>query len=243
MRIIARVDIKGEFVIKGVCFEGLRKLGNPKEFCNKYYIQGADEILITDVVASLYGRNNLFSLIKKITEKVFIPVCLSGGIRNLKDIQLSLDSGADKVAINTAIVKNISFLKSAVKNFGTSNIVASIEAKKVKEKIWEVYIYNGREKTGINIIEWIKKINDIGCGEILITSVDRDGTNSGFDKSLVETVAKLNLQMPVIVSGGFGNLQDIIDIKKFLHENDALAIGTQLHYNKVKINELKKKLK
>ena len=200
-------------------------------------------IFITDVVASLYGRNNLFSLIKKITEKVFIPVCLSGGIRNLKDIQLSLDSGADKVAINTAIVKNISFLKSAVKNFGTSNIVASIEAKKVKEKIWEVYIYNGREKTGINIIEWIKKINDIGCGEILITSVDRDGTNSGFDKSLVETVAKLNLQMPVIVSGGFGNLQDIIDIKKFLHENDALAIGTQLHYNKVKINELKKKLK
>ena len=146
MRVIARVDIKGEFVIKGVCFEGLRKLGDPKEFCNKYYIQGADEILITDVVASLYGRNNLFSLIKKITEKVFIPVCLSGGIRSLKDIQFSLDSGADKVAINTAIVKNINFLKSAVKNFGTSNIVASIEAKKVKEKIWEVYIYNGREK-------------------------------------------------------------------------------------------------
>ena len=105
-----------------------------------------------------------------------------------------------------------------------------------------MYIYNGREKTGINIIEWIKKINDIGCGEILITSVDRDGTNSGFDKSLVETVAKLNLQMPIIVSGGFGNLQDIIDIKKFLHENDALAIGTQLHYNKVRINKLKKKL-
>ena len=151
-----------------------------------------------------------------------------------------MDSGADKVAINTAIVKNISFLKSAIKNFGISNIVASVEAKKIKEKTWEVYIYNGREKTGINVEDWIKKISDIGCGEILITSVDRDGTTSGFDKDLVEKIVKLNLQIPIIISGGFGNLQDLVDIKKILHETDALAIGTQLHYNKFKINKLKK---
>ena len=205
MRIISRLDIKNEFVVKGICFEGLRKIGDPEAFCKKYYDQMSDELLISDVVASLYGRNNLFSLIKKITEKIFIPVCLSGGIRNLKDIQLSLNSGADKVAINTAIVKNINFLKSAIKNFGISNIVASIEAKKISDKFWEVYIYNGREKTGINVVDWINKIKDIGCGEILITSVDRDGTNSGFDISLVESIANLNLQMPIIISGGFGN--------------------------------------
>lgn len=240
MRIISRLDIKNEFVVKGICFEGLRKIGDPEAFCKKYYDQMSDELLISDVVASLYGRNNLFSLIKKITEKIFIPVCLSGGIRNLKDIQLSLDSGADKVAINTAIVKNINFLKSAIKNFGISNIVASIEAKKISDKFWEVYIYNGREKTGINVVDWINKIKDIGCGEILITSVDRDGTNSGFDISLVESIANLNLQMPIIISGGFGNLQDIKAVKKNLHENDALAVGTQLHYNKYKVKQLKK---
>jgi len=242
MRLISRIDIKNDYVVKGICFEGLRKIGNPETLCKKYYDQMSDELLISDVVASLYGRNNLYPLIKKITERIFIPVCLSGGIRNLKDIQLSLDSGADKVAINTAIVKNINFLKSAVKNFGISNIVASVEAKKIKEKTWEVYIYNGREKTGINVEDWIKKISDIGCGEILITSVDRDGTTSGFDKDLVETIVKLNLQIPIIISGGFGNLQDLVDIKKILHETDALAIGTQLHYNKFKINKLKKNL-
>ena len=180
MRLISRIDIKNDYVVKGICFEGLRKIGNPETLCKKYYDQMSDELLISDVVASLYGRNNLYSLIKKITKKVFIPVCLSGGIRNLKDIQLSFESGADKVAINTGIVKNISFLKSAIKNFGISNIVASIEAKKLQKKHGKcIFIMVG--KTGIDVKEWIK-INDIGCGEILISSVDRDGTTSGFDK-------------------------------------------------------------
>ncbi len=130
MRIIARLDIKNNYVIKGINFEGLRKVGSPTDLCTKYYKDGADELVLFDSVATLYSRNNLFDIIKRITEKVFIPVCVGGGIRSLDDIKMALYSGADKVSINTSIVQNISFLKEANKNFGSSNIVVSIEAKK-----------------------------------------------------------------------------------------------------------------
>ena len=144
MRIISRIDIKNNHVVKGICFEGLRKLGDPEKFCIKYYNAGADELLISDIVATLYGRNNLFDIIKKITRNVFIPVCLSGGIRNLKDIENALNSGADKVGINTAVVNNTIFKKS-IKNFGYQ-IVVSIEAKKSMRKSGG-YTHNGRERT------------------------------------------------------------------------------------------------
>jgi cyclase len=243
MRLISRIDIKNEYVVKGICFEGLRKLGNPEDFCVKYYNDSSDELLICDIVASLYGRNNLFEIIKKITKNVFIPVCLSGGIRTLSDIKNALSAGADKVGINTAVVNNINFLKSACKNFGISNIVVSVEAKRVDENKWEVYTHNGRERTEIDVLDWLKKISNNGCGEILITSIDKDGTNSGFDYDLVMSISKLDLTIPIIYSGGCGSMQDVRKIKNLIVENDAIAIGSQLHYENLSIENIKKKIK
>ena len=239
MRIISRLDIKNEFVIKGINFEGLRKIGDPSELSEKYYKDKADELILYDAVASLYGRNNLFHIIKEITKEIFIPVCLGGGIRNLEDISLALESGADKVAINTAFVKNPNFLKEATKNFGASNIIASIEAKKVNEKEWEVYIHNGRDKTGLMVNDWIKKIQEIGCGEILLTSVDTEGTQSGFDLDLLNYIQQIKISVPMIFSGGCGNLEHIKSIYK-IFSDEAIAIASALHYNKLRITDIKK---
>ena len=239
MRIISRLDIKNEFVIKGINFEGLRKIGDPSELSEKYYKDKADELILYDAVASLYGRNNLFHIIKEITKEIFIPVCLGGGIRNLEDISLALESGADKVAINTAFVKNPNFLKEATKNFGASNIIASIEAKKVNEIEWEVYIHNGRDKTGLMVNDWIKKIQEIGCGEILLTSVDTEGTQSGFDLDLLNYIQQIKISVPMIFSGGCGNLEHIKSIYK-IFSDEAIAIASALHYNKLRITDIKK---
>ena len=180
MRIIGRLDIKNDYVIKGINFEGLRKIGKPVEIALKYYEEGVDELLLMDSVATLYSRQNLFDIIKKITERIFIPVCVGGGIRSLKDIEMALNSGADKVAINSSIVKDISLLELAKKNFGASNIVVSMEVKRTKDN-WEIYVSNGRDKTGIKLLEWINRVQEIGCGEILITSIDSDGTKKGLN--------------------------------------------------------------
>ena len=241
MRIISRLDIKNEFVIKGINFEGLRKIGDPSELSEKYYKDKADELILYDAVASLYGRNNLFHIIKKITKNIFIPVCLGGGIRTLIDIKIALESGADKVAINTAFVKNPKFLKQATENFGVSNIIASIEAKKVSENEWEVYIHNGRDKTGLTVNNWIQEIQDIGCGEILLTSVDSDGTRSGFDLKLLNYINKNKISVPIIFSGGCGNFEHIKSIYK-VFSDEAIAIASALHYNKLKIVDIKKQL-
>lgn len=242
MRIIARVDIKGEHVVKGVCFEGIRKIGNPNIFCTKYYKDGADEILITDVVASLYGRNNLFKFIEKITENVFIPICLNGGIRTTADIDNAIRSGADKVAVNSALINDLGFLKKAGNKFGFANIVVSIEAKKINNDCWEIYVLSGREKTGINLLDWLKKIKEISCGEILITSIDKDGTESGFDYGLAKSVEKIDLNIPLIFSGGCRDINDIKKIKKDFNF-DGLAIGSALHNNNLNIKKIKKNLK
>ena len=179
----------------------------------------------------------------KKSQETFLYLFASGGIRNLKDIENALNSGADKVGINTAVVNNTAFLKKAVKNFGVSNIVVSIEAKKVDEEKWEVYTHNGRERTNLNVLDWVKKISSIGCGEILVTSVDKDGTNSGFDNHLIKKILESNISTPIIFSGGCGSLDHIKKLKKIIFENDAIAIGSQLHYDKLKINNIKKKLK
>jgi cyclase len=240
MRIISRVDIKNNFVIKGINLEGLRKVGDPKNIIEKYYRDGIDEIIIMDSVASLYGRNNLFNLIKKITEEVFVPITLGGGIKNLKDIEKALNSGADKVAINSGAFKNYNFIKQASNEFGSSTIVSYIEAKKISKKKWEPYINSGREKTDFNLIDWIKKIQDDGCGEIVLTSIDHEGTEKGFDFEMLAQVEKYIIK-PIIISGGCGSINDIIDIKKrFNHA--SVAIASLLHYNKIKISEIKKEI-
>lgn len=240
MRIISRVDIKNNYVIKGINLEGLRKIGDPKNIIENYYKEGIDEIIIIDSVASLYGRNNLFNLIEKITEEVFVPITLGGGIKNLKDIEKALKSGADKVAINSGAFENYNLIKKASKEFGSSTIISYIEAKKISEKKWEPYKNCGRERTNFDLIYWIKKVQDDGCGEIVLTSIDYEGTEKGFDIEMLEDVYKFIIK-PIIVSGGCGSINDIIKIKEeFNHTSVALA--SLLHYDKIKISKIKKKI-
>ena len=240
MRTIARIDIKSNFVIKGINLEGLRKIGDPIKIVNDYYANGIDELLIIDSVASLYGRNNLFDLIKNITEDIFVPITLGGGIRSLKDIENALNSGADKEAINSMALENPNFLSQAVSNFGESTILVNIEAKNISKNIWEPYKFCGREKTNLNVNEWINEIQKKGCGEILLTSIDKEGTETGFDIELLESVEKI-IKKPLIVSGGCGNLGHIETLKKKF-KNISIAIASVLHYKKLTISEIKKTL-
>ena len=238
MRTIARIDIKNDNVIKGINLEGLRKIGNPVNIAKEYYSNGIDELLIIDSVASLYGRNNLFDLIKNITNDIFVPITLGGGIRSLEDIERALNSGADKVAINSKALENPNFLKEAVSNFGESTIVVNIEAKKIKDNTWEPYKFCGREKTNLNINEWINTIQNKGCGEILLTSIDKEGTETGFDTDLIKNVYE-KISKPLIVSGGCGNLDHIKEIRKKF-KIASVALASVLHYKILKISEIKK---
>jgi len=237
MRLIPRLDIKNNFVIKGINLEGLRKVGKPLDLLEKYYEEGADEICLIDSVASLYGRNNLFSIIENATKNIFIPLTVGGGIRNLKDIELALNSGADKVAINSYATENPNFISEASKNFGSSTIVSYIEAKK-NESSWEAYKYFGREKTGLDIIYWIKKVQDLGCGEILLTSIDHEGLQRGLDYNLLDKIIKI-LNVPLIFSGGLTGITEVKKIEKN-YKNVSLSMSSVLHYNKINLKDLKK---
>jgi cyclase len=236
MRIISRLDIKNEFVIKGINLEGLRKIGNPVELARQYYLDGIDEIILIDAVASLYGRNNLFEVVKKTTENIFIPITLGGGIKNLKDIDMALNSGADKISINSAGIENPSFIKEAVSNFGASTITIYIEAKKKNDGLWEAYKHYGREKTGINAIDWLDEVQNMGCGEILLTSVDHEGTEQGFDLELIEAI-KDRIRVPLIISGGFGKIKHLQEASK-LTKNISFAIASAFHYKKEEIKKV-----
>lgn len=240
IRLIARLDVKGAHLIKGIQLEGLRVVGNPNNFAKKYYEQGVDELLYIDSVASLYGRNNLYEIVKKTTKEVFIPVTVGGGIRKLDDIKNLLKAGADKIAINTAAIKNPDLIKKAVERFGSQSIVISVVAKKTKDRYWECYIEGGREKTGISVVEWAKRATELGSGEMLVTSVDNDGTKKGFDYELMEEISK-RVNIPIIASGGAGCKNDIYNILRGT-KIDAFAIGTVLHFEKLSIEEIKQSL-
>ena len=207
IRIIPRLDIKGPNLIKSIQFEGLRIIGDPNTFAKKYYKEGADELLYMDVVASLYGRNSLMDLISNAVKDVFIPITVGGGIRSIENAGEVLRSGADKVAVNTAVVKNPKLITQLKDKFGSQSIVVSIEAKKI-DNGWEAYTENGREKTGLDVIHWAKKCSNMGAGEILLTSVDREGTRKGFDLELINEVKK-HINIPLIVSGGMSSPKDI----------------------------------
>tara|TARA_B100000767_G_C19769983_1_gene539459 strand:+ start:2838 stop:3605 length:768 start_codon:yes stop_codon:yes gene_type:complete len=237
IRLIPRLDIKGENLIKGVQLEGLRIIGSPNEFARKYYANGADELIYMDSVASLYGRNNLKDLIRKAVKDVFIPITVGGGIRSIEDAFEILRSGADKIAINTAAVKNPLLIKDLVNKFGSQSIVISIEAKKISENNWEVYVEGGREKTGINVIDWVTKCTEARAGEILITSVDKDGTKEGFDIPLLKKVSEVS-NIPIIASGGMGQLEDFSKVVKET-DVDAVSMATILHYNIKKIQDIR----
>ena len=239
-RIISRIDIKNEFVIKGIHLEGLRKVGDPNKLALKYYEEGIDEILFMDAVASYYDRNNLSDIIKVATRNIFVPITVGGGIRKVDDIKTLLNSGADKVAINTAIIKSPLFLKEASTIFGSQCIVSSIEARKIKKNKWNIYYDNGRESTDIDVIDWAQRVEELGAGEILITSIDNEGTKKGFDSELNEKVSS-SVSIPVISSGGAGSDSDILSMFK-TSEIEGVAIASMLHYNISSIREIKKNL-
>jgi imidazole glycerol-phosphate synthase subunit HisF len=236
VRVISRIDIKNESVIKGIHLEGLRKVGNPNEMALRYYQQGMDEILFMDAVASLYDRNNLFHIVEAACSEIFIPITMGGGIRTLDDIHQCLQSGADKVAINTAAVHNPEFIQHASQRFGNQCIVASIEAKRVGNS-WEAYIDNGREPTQLNVIEWAKKLESLGAGELLLTSIDQEGTKRGFDNQLIAAVNE-SVSIPVIVCGGMGKIDDVA---KLLNSTvpSAIACASVFHYDLLTIAEVK----
>ena len=240
IRLIGRLDIKGPNLIKGVHLEGLRVIGSPNEFALKYYQDGIDELIYMDTVASLYGRNNLLEFVEEVGKNVFIPITVGGGVRSHEDAYKLLRAGADKVAINTAAVANPKIIEEISKRFGSQCLVLSIEAKKIDKKKWEVYTDNGREKTGMDVIDWLKKAVPLGVGEILLTSVDQEGTTRGFDLDLVKEVKK-NLSIPVIASGGMGNINHLT---KLVTDSkvDAIAMAHVLHRKVLTIPEIRKKL-
>ncbi|OUU53242.1 MAG: imidazole glycerol phosphate synthase subunit HisF [Pelagibacteraceae bacterium TMED65] len=237
MRIIPRLDVKGQNLIKGIQLEGLRVLGDPAAFAVNYYHGGADEIILMDSVASLYGRNNLFDLIEKITQDIFIPITLGGGLRSRADVNRALRSGADKFAINSAAIEDINIIREIAEAVGVQSVVLSVEAKKVGIASWEAYFNNGREKSGIEVREWIDRCVDMGAGEILLTSVDREGTRSGFDMDLLHHVGK-KILVPLIVSGGIGSLNDVKEIA-LTECASAIAIADAFHYQRHSIREVK----
>ena len=235
MRIIARLDVKNNFVIKGINFEGLRKIGDPLKLAKKYYEEKIDEIMFIDAVASLYDRNNLFNIIDQSTKEIFCPITLGGGIRSLEDIDKALKSGADKVAINSHAIENPKFIKQAVENFGSSTILVNIEAKKINND-WEIYKFYGREKTGIKLLEWLDTVQEMDCGEIILTSIDKEGLQTGMDFELLDYIND-KINRPLIFSGGFNNLDELKKIKK--HPFISISIASVLHYQTLKIQDIK----
>ena len=238
-RIIARLDVKGPNLVKGVHLEGLRIMGNPYEFAKRYEQQGADEILYIDTVASLYGRDNLVDIVKNTTKNIFIPITVGGGVRTLEDINILLKSGADKVAINTAAINNPQFITEAANRFGSQCIVVSIEAKKRVDH-WEAYTENGRERSGKDVIGWIQEAIKLGAGEILLTSIDNEGMRKGFDIELI-TAASNICTVPLIVCGGAGKLEDVMEV--FHYNIEAVAVASILHYNVNTIGDIKEAVK
>ncbi|MBT5399794.1 imidazole glycerol phosphate synthase subunit HisF [bacterium] len=239
IRLIARLDIKGENLIKGIHLEGLRIIGSPNEYAHKYYHQGADELIFMDTVASLYGRNHLGDIIKSVAKDIFIPMTVGGGIRSVEDAIAILRLGADKVAVNTAAVTRPELISEISNTLGSQAMVLSVEAKKIESNKWEVYTNNGREGTGIDVIEWAIKGEDLGAGEILLTSVDCEGTRRGFDLDLIKATTG-SVSIPVIASGGMGKYQDLYDAV-YDADADAIAMADVLHYNRLTFDEIRKK--
>jgi cyclase len=232
VRIIPRLDIKGPNLVKGIHLEGLRVLGKPSDFAKYYYEQGADELLFMDVVASLYGRNSLHDIISETAKSIFIPITVGGGIRCLNDIKSMLRIGADKVSINTAALKRPEFIREASEEFGSSTIVINIEAIKDLDGKYYAFVDNGREYTGIEVVEWAKEVERLGAGEIVITAVSKEGTGKGVDVHLTKEISD-SVSLPVIAHGGIGSMNDV----EVLLESgvvDALAIGSALHYEALK---------
>ncbi len=236
-RLIPRLDIKGPNLIKGINLEGLRVIGDPQAFARRYYDEGADELLYVDVVASLYGRNSLHDIVKRTVQDVFVPLTVTGGLRSVDDVKDMLRAGADKVGINTAATKRPELIREVARKFGSQCMVLSIEAKRTAPDRWEAYTDNGREPTGLDVVEWAKLGVELGAGEILLTSIDKEGTREGFDTALIAAVAGA-VSVPVIASGGMGLPGDVAKAVRVGHA-DAVAMADILHYQRATLADIR----
>jgi cyclase len=234
--VIARLDIKAPNVVKGINLEGLRVVGSPESLARQYYLAGIDELLYVDIVASLYQRNSILDIISRTAEEVYIPITVGGGIRTLEDATKALRAGADKIAINTAAFSHPKLISEIANRFGTQCVVANIEAKTMASGKWEAFTDNGREHTGRDVLEWVEEVQALGAGEILLTSVDKEGKAKGCDLELCRQVARL-AKVPMILSGGVGKPQDVADA--LTCGADAVAVAHILHYNQYSVAEIK----
>ncbi len=229
VRIIPRLDIKGPNLVKGIHLEGLRVLGDPIEFARYYYENGADELLYSDIVASLYQRNNILDLVTETSRRVFIPITVAGGLRTIEDIKKALRAGADKVCINTAAINNPDFVTQAVKVFGASTIVVALEVLRLPDGSLMAYTENGRQSSGVEAISWAKRVEDLGAGEILLTSINMEGTGGGYDMDLVRRVVSA-VSIPVIVHGGAGTPEHVREVFS-TSDASAVAVASIFHYH------------
>ena len=231
-RIIARIDIKNNYLVKGMHLEGLRKLGFPELFSKKYFDEEIDEIIFQDVVASLYKRNQLSEFTSNISKDVFVPIIVGGGIRNMQDIEEALINGADRVSINTGAINNKKFIKDAVKYYGSSTISIAIETLNYDGN-FKVFTDSGRTETDIDTFEWIKEVEESGAGEIILTSINNEGTGKGYDLNLFEKASK-NLSIPLLAHGGARNFDDVY--KLFTNTNvDGAIIASAFHLSLIHI--------
>ena len=240
-RVIPCLDVKNGRVVKGINFVDLKDAGDPVEQASIYDKGGADEICLLDITASNENRNTIIDVVNKTAEKCFVPLTVGGGIRTIDNIRDLLLAGADKVSINTAAIKNINFVKEPSKKFGPKCMVVAVDAKKVGDDRWEIFTHGGREKTGLDAIEFSKKAEANGAGEILLTSMDKDGTKTGYDIELLNTVTK-SINIPVIASGGAGSLEHLYDAIKSGGASAVLAASI-FHYGEYTIKETKEYLK
>lgn len=239
-RIIACLDVKSGYVVKGINFKKLKNAGNPVEIAEAYNVEGIDELVFLDITATRENRKIMLDVVKKTAEKVFIPLTVGGGIRDIEDIKELLMSGADKVSINSAAVKEPDLIKKAALKYGSQCIVVAIDAKRRDKQRWSVFVNGGSIDTGIDVLDWAKRVEKLGAGEILLTSIDRDGTKDGYDIELTKMVSE-TVKIPVIASGGAGKAEHFFEVFEIGQADGALAASV-FHFGEVDICNLKKYL-
>ena len=236
IRLVARLDIKSPNLIKGIQLEGLQVVGDPHSFAERYYRDGVDEIIYIDSVASLYQRNTILDLVSETAKDVFVPITVGGGIRSVDDARAALRAGADKISINTAATQSPELIQEIANTFGSQCMVLSIEAKRRSGQSWHCYTDNGREHTGLNVVEWVRRGVALGAGEVLLTSVDQEGTREGFDVELISAVSDA-VSVPIIASGGMGGFDHLVSAIEC--GADAVAMAHILHFDRFNLPQLR----
>lgn len=240
IRIIPKLEIKNEYLIKGLQFEGLAKLGNPIDFAKKYFSDGADQIYIQDIVASLYSRDNLFEVVNEISKNIFIPITVGGGIKNIDDIKNLLKSGADRISINTQVLTNPNFISEINEIFGNQFLTVSIDVRNINGNFY-CMMNHGRDNSNLQLKDWLKLLNKFSIGEVMITSIDNDGSCNGYDKTLVEEIKKFNFTFPIVYGGGISSESDVGEL--LLDYNfSGINIAAAFHNKNIEIKNLKKYL-